>query len=57
MKDFSTPCWDKMMDKEKNNDAKKNLPCKQTVSFLTQFARVYHAEPVLQKNLCGFILN
>ncbi|MDR1937088.1 MAG: hypothetical protein LBQ73_01140 [Tannerellaceae bacterium] len=57
MKNVSTRCRDEIMEKGKNSGGEKIAPCKQTLSFLTQFARAYHAEPVLQKNLCGFVLN
>jgi hypothetical protein len=45
------------MEKGNCNDNKQMMPCKQTLSFLSQFARVYHAEPGIEKKLCGFILN
>jgi hypothetical protein len=57
MKNFSTQCLNKMMEKDKKQDSKVNMPRKQTLHFLTQFARVYHAEPMTDKALCGFILN
>jgi hypothetical protein len=56
MKNFSTRCRGKIIEKENNND-KPIMPRKQTLSFLMQFARVYHAESLIEKNLCGFILN
>jgi hypothetical protein len=58
MKNFSTRCQGKIAEKgNNNNDGELILPCKKTLSFLTQFARVYHAEPLIRKKLCGFILN
>jgi hypothetical protein len=45
------------MGKGNSNNGKPIMPCKQTLSFLTQFARVYHVEPLIEKKLCGFILN
>jgi hypothetical protein len=57
MKNFSTRCRDKIIEKENTNNGKPIMPRKQTLSFLTQFARVYHVEPLIEKNLCGFILN
>jgi hypothetical protein len=57
MKNLSTRCRREIMERENNNDGKRMRPCKQTLSFLTQFARIYHAEPVIEKKLCGFILN
>ena len=32
-------------------------PSNQTLDFLRQFARSYHAEPSLNTNICGFVLN
>ncbi|GAB6394337.1 MAG: hypothetical protein MdMp024_0649 [Bacteroidales bacterium] len=58
MKNFSTQCTDKVTDSGKSREGGKAGPCKQTLDFLKQFARVYHAEPALTpKSLCGFILN
>jgi hypothetical protein len=48
---------DKMMENEKGKDARKTMPCKQTLMLLTQFARVYRAEPAMQKELCGLVIN
>jgi len=58
MKNFSTQCADKVTDSGKSWDGGKAMPGKQTLDFLKQFARVYHAEPALMpKSLCGFIPN
>jgi hypothetical protein len=57
MKNFSTQCMDKMMGNGKGKSLKKAMPCKQTLEFIMQFARVYHTEPALQKELCGFVIN
>jgi hypothetical protein len=57
MKNLSTQCVHKMIKNEKNLDVKENKPCKKTLNLLIQFARTYHAEPSLQQELCGFILN
>lgn len=35
----------------------RNQPRRQTLDFLTQFARVYQAEPVLCPELSGYVLN
>ncbi|WP_280758094.1 MULTISPECIES: hypothetical protein [unclassified Parabacteroides] len=35
----------------------KSIPQKKTLDFLSQFARVYHAEPAMQEKLCGFVMN
>lgn len=58
MKRFSTQCMDKLDDKtKKNRNEKKTMPCRQTLDFLTQFARVYQAEPVLHSELCSYVMN
>ncbi|MDR1556894.1 MAG: hypothetical protein LBS88_07700 [Tannerellaceae bacterium] len=57
MKNLSTHCVVKIMEKGKKQDGRKAMPCRQTMHFLTQFARGYHVEPLTQKDLCGFILN
>lgn len=58
MKRLSTLCMDDLKDKtqgkSKNDSAK---PRKQTLDFLSQFARVYQAEPALKAELCGYVLN
>lgn len=58
MKRLSTPCL-KHSKRETQPDAKelRNEPRRQTLDFLTQFARVYQAEPVLCPELSGFVLN
>lgn len=57
MKNISTHCVIKLIEKGKNKNSKPAAPCRQTIDFLTQFARGYHVEPIMQKDLCGFILN
>jgi hypothetical protein len=57
MKNFSTRCMDKMMNKETGKNNGRVTPCKQTLALLTQFARVYHAVPTVQKGLCAFVVN
>jgi hypothetical protein len=57
MKNLSTQCVNKIMGKGKRKDNTEEKPCKQTLNFLSQFARIYHAEPALQQDLCGFVLN
>lgn len=58
MKRLFTPCKDdlenKTQRKAKNNCGK---PRKQTLDFLSQFARVYQAEPALKAEVCGYVLN
>lgn len=58
MKRFSTPCL-KHSKRETKTDAKelRNQPRRQTLDFLTQFARVYQAEPALYPELSGYVLN
>ena len=55
MKKLSTRCVNET-DRNRKEQA-ENGPCRQTLAFLTQFARVYHAEPVLRPEFCGLILN
>lgn len=58
MKKFSTQCMNELEDKtKKNRDEKKSTPSKQTLDFLSQFARIYHAEPAMQPELCGYVMN
>lgn len=58
MKSLSTQCMDdleKKTQKKAKSDAGK--PRKQTLDFLSQFARVYQAEPALKAEVCGYVLN
>ncbi|MDR1402584.1 MAG: hypothetical protein LBJ60_02625 [Tannerellaceae bacterium] len=58
MKKFSTQCMDKFTSEtEQNRTAEKSMPQKKTLDFLMQLARIYHVEPNVKRNLCGFILN
>jgi hypothetical protein len=57
MKNFSTRCMDKMLENSKGKNEKNVKPCKQTLMLLTQFARVYHVEPVIPKEFCGLVVN
>ncbi|MDR0429221.1 MAG: hypothetical protein LBH58_01925 [Tannerellaceae bacterium] len=58
MKRFSTRCMDELTDKiEKKRDNIKCMPRKKTLDFLTQFARVYHVEPDVNKEFCGIVMN
>ena len=49
MKRFSTQCMDGLKD--------KSTPSRQTLDFLSQFARSYHVEPALQPEFCGYVMN
>lgn len=58
MKRFSTQCMNGLENKtKKNRDGKKSAPSKQTLDFLSQFARIYHAEPAMQPELRGYVMN
>ena len=58
MKRFSTQCMDGLKDKtKKNRNEKKCAPSRRTLDFLSQFARSYHAEPALQPEFCGYVMN
>jgi hypothetical protein len=49
---------DELTDKiEKKRDNIKCMPRKKTLDFLTQFARVYHVEPDVNKEFCGIVMN
>lgn len=60
MKRLSTRC---MNDLENNTQAQATTnadpgkPRKQTLDFLMQFARAYQAEPALNAEVCGYVLN
>ena len=58
MKNNSTQCMDELKQQtEKRSAERRCAQRKQTLDFLTQFARVYQAEPALQPDLCGYVLN
>jgi len=58
MKDFFTQQCTTDKTKGEIEDSDKGLPCKETLDFLKQFARVYRAErSVKPQSLCGFIVN
>ncbi|MCD8268212.1 MAG: hypothetical protein LUD46_06930 [Parabacteroides sp.] len=58
MKRFSTHCMDELEDKtKKNRNEKKSKPSRQTLDFLSQFARSYRVEPALQSEFCGHVMN
>lgn len=59
MKKLSTPCMNELENRTDNNrnENGKSMPRRQTLDFLSQFARVYHSEPVMQPELCGLVLN
>ena len=58
MKSCSTEGMDGLKDKtKKNRNEKKSAPSRQTLDFLSQFARSYHAEPALQPEFCGYVMN
>ena len=56
MKRFSTQCMDGLKDKtKKNRNEKKSTPSRQTLDFLSQFARSY--QPALQPEFGGYVMN
>ena len=58
MKRFSTQCMDELKDKPtKHRNEKKSTPSRQTLDFLSQFARSYHVEPALQPEFGGYVMN
>lgn len=58
MKNISTQCMDELKHRtDKTQVGRRYMPRKQTLDFLKQFARVYQAEPVMQTEFCGYVLN
>lgn len=58
MKRISTPCIQVLKNKtRRSRSEKKSMPSRQTLDFLSQFARSYHVEPALQPELCGYVMN
>lgn len=58
MKEDSTQRMDELEEKKrKNRNGKRSMPRRQTLDFLSQFARIYHSEPVLGQELCGLVMN
>lgn len=58
MKRLSTRCMTKIGNKrDKNQEGVNNGPSRSTLNFLTQFARVYHTEPMLKHEMCEYVLN
>lgn len=58
MKRLSTRCMNKIENKtERSQREIRTMPRRQTLDFLTQFARVYHSEPVLRTEFCGLVIN
>ena len=58
MKRLSTQCINEIDNKkDRNLKERKTTPRRQTLDFLTQFARVYHSEPALRTEFCGFVMN
>ena len=58
MKRLSTQCMNEIENKtDRNRKERKTTPHRQTLDFLTQFARVYHSEPALRTEFCGFVMN
>lgn len=55
MKKLSTPYVSDTNKKRKGRGVL--MPRRQTIAFLTQFARAYHVEPVLHSEFCGLVLN
>ena len=57
MKRLSTQCMNEIENKtDRNRKERKTTPRRQTLDFLTQFA-VYHSEPALRTEFCGFVMN
>ncbi|MDD2437563.1 MAG: hypothetical protein PHG27_01370 [Massilibacteroides sp.] len=57
MKKLSTYCMDSMNNTDKKKQEKKGSPRKQTLDFLSQYARVYCSEKTLSTGHFDFVLN
>lgn len=58
MKRLSTQCMNEIENKTNGNRKERRaMPRRQTLDFLTQFARVYHSEPALRTEFCGLVMN
>ena len=59
MRKFSTQCMNDSTEGTKENSCKGRsiMPSRQTLDFLSQFARCYHAEPSLRPEFCGYVMN
>lgn len=58
MKQFSTRCMNEFDKKqERNLRGNNSKPRVSTLNLLKQFARVYQAEPSLEKEICAYVLN
>lgn len=58
MKRLSTPPMTLPESKTKRTaDEVRTKPRRQTLDFLSRFARVYQAEPALRPELAGYVLN
>lgn len=57
MKNLSTQCMEKKNNNEQKGTKQKSSPRKQTLNFLSQFARVYCSENTLNAGPCGLVLN
>lgn len=55
MKRLSTQCMNEIENKtNRNRKERKTMPRRQTLDFLTQFARVYHSEPAFTHGTLWF---
>lgn len=58
MKRLFTQCMNEIENRtDRNRKERKTTPRRQTLDFLTQFARVYHSEPALRTEFCGLVMN
>jgi len=59
MKKLSTQCMNDLKNEmnRDRNEKKKSCPRKETLHFLSQFARVYHTVPVIMPELAGVVVN
>jgi len=59
MKKLSTQCMNDLKNEmnRDRNEKKKSCPRKETLHFLSQFARVYRTLPVIIPELSGIVVN
>lgn len=57
MKKLSTQCMDFMSNNNEKQLDKKSSPRKQTIDFISQFARVYCSQKTLTTKQYDFVLN
>jgi hypothetical protein len=59
MRKLSTQCMNDLKNEmnRDRNEKRKSSPRKETLDFLSQFARVYQVVPAVMPELCGIVVN